>query len=658
MGHHALPLLLTLGATTTWAAMPEAGTPPLSPDAASATVTVTAEWAPVDISRTPNPVRVLDKEAIEATGAVTLGDLLQNILPGQIFRNGGVGTASSLHLGGSRPQDVVVILDGIRLTDATALGGANPAALVLAGIERVEIQLGPCSSQYGAEAMGGAIVLTSAQQARAGLSGDLRGALGTRGVRDAGLSVAFGWKGGWVRAASQTREEDQATDTPNPCRSVGSYLGLGQNLGEDTVLTLGYRNAYVGVPIPWATVTPTTRVYDAAREDQDRNEQITGTLRSQLAPAWLAEMTVGQVLETRMEPGGTSMTAFDSRRNQATGRIGWTPSSAWSLSLLADGSEEHAAIPDYTGGDDRGAGRHLATGLEATAEPGFGLRLVGSARHQWDRQNFVSGGGNPRQPDITSDRTTWKLGANWTLGAGFRVYASGGTAYNLPLLYAVMYNSNPSNFAAGPLDAESSNFQRVGAGWQQGPWEVRVEAARTHFDHLVAFDNDHYNYVNANNLRTQSVETAVAYRGRNWGLEGSWRNQESRDLSQPEGQQLSSAAVLRTPFNILGAKAWVVSGAFRYDLRWSWTGPHYENFGGWPSTLGASKVHFNDLALGVAWAARKDITVSLRGEHLLQPRLSVQDWVNRTTDGQNDAYQVFGFPTQPPTVTLEGRWRF
>ena len=58
------------------------------------------------------------------------------------------------------------------------------------------------------------------------------------------------------------------------------------------------------------------------------------------------------------------------------------------------------------------------------------------------------------------------------------------------------------------------------------------------------------------------------------------------------------------------------------------------------------------------WAASKALSLTLRGDHLLQPRLSVQDWERRTTDGQNDAYQIYGFPAQPPTVSLQLRYHF
>ena len=51
----------------------------------SATVTVTAETQPVEINRTPNPVKVVDSAALERLAPVTVTDLLKTLMPGQIL---------------------------------------------------------------------------------------------------------------------------------------------------------------------------------------------------------------------------------------------------------------------------------------------------------------------------------------------------------------------------------------------------------------------------------------------------------------------------------------------------------------------------------------------------------------------------------------------
>jgi hypothetical protein len=42
----------------------------------------------------------------------------------------------------------------------------------------------------------------------------------------------------------------------------------------------------------------------------------------------------------------------------------------------------------------------------------------------------------------------------------------------------------------------------------------------------------------------------------------------------------------------------------------------------------------------------------------MQPTTTLAQWMAGTRNGQNDASQIYGYPAQPPTVTLEVRYRF
>jgi len=432
-------------------------------------------------------------------------------------------------------------------------------------------------------------------------------------------------------------------------------LGFGQELAQDHLVTVSYRNAYTGVPTPYASISPTSRTYAPDREARNRNEEIIGSLHSTLGQDWSAELSLGHVIQDRLEPGYTTpFSSYRSRENQAVARATWTRPQI-RVSMGADACQEFAQTPGSST-PDTGEGRHLALHLEGAWEPLEWLRLVGALRQQWDRQHFRSEGLPAASNDAKSDRLTWKLGTNVLLGEHFRAYASSGTAFGLPLLSAVVYNATQA--ATLPLGREESTFTNLGLTWAAGPWNAKLEASRTRFKHLVYFDLNEYLYANGSHLQTQGLEGTFGYQTETWGLNGYYRNQEARDLDASPESQLSSPAVVRRPFNSLGLKAFVVLADFRLDARWGWFGPHYENFGGYPATLGASKVHFNDLALGLAWAPTKAVSLALRGEHLLQPKVTVADWTSRKLDGRNDAYLIFGFPAQPPTWTLEARYRF
>lgn len=665
MGLRSLPLILVAGAALPLAAEAESADRPKAKAEASATVTVTAEATPVATVKTPNPVVVLDAEALRLSGARTLGELMATRFPGQVLSNGGVGTASSLFLGGSRGQDVVVLVDGIRVQDAAGLGGVNLNGLGLDGIERVEVQSGPCSTRFGAEAMGGVIALYTSGSTAPGLSGEIRGTLGTHGVAQIRQALAFGWQGGWIRTDLGAAREDQATETRNPFRQAGGNVSYGQQLGDDTLLTLSYRNTYTGVPIPWASVSAGSapRPASAYRDDREtsgRAEVLSATLRTTLSPALEAEVTLGQAEQHRMEPDATTGQAshpYDSRRTQVNAGFSWKPLTRWSFGALLDAYQEQARVDDYAGGRDQGKGHHGGLSLEAAWEITPALRLTASGRHQQDRQSYTFTTGTP-QPELDLQANTWKAGLNWLATPGLRLYAGTGTGFGIPFLSAVMYNQVWGYPGLEPLQRERSRFHQAGADWTEGPWTLRLQASRTRFDNLVYFDFNDFVYRNGSNLRVQGAELTVGYRSERWQVEGTYRNQEARDLQAPADQQLRSGGVVRRPFQSLGLRAEAAFGPVRTHLHWGWFGARYENFGGFPSVLGANKTHFNDLGLGLSWEASQAFSVGLRGEHLLQPRTTRTEWLARTHDQANDASMIFGFPAQPPTAILDLRYRF
>ena len=676
MGSVRITFLLALGASL--GAVPahalEAEAPRPGAEA-SASVTVTAEAVPVELVQTPNAVVVLDKAAITQSGATNLGGLLAAALPGQVLASGGVGTAASIYLGGTRPQDTVVVLDGLRLNDATGLGGVDANLLELAGIDRVEVQTGPCSTRFGSDALGGAVALYSAASAPAGFSGEARGAVGNRGTARGALGAACGWDQGWARAAFSAQKEDQVLDPANHYRSTDTFLGLGRQLGDSTLLTLNYLNTFAGVPVPIAYIetSPGPRYpgyYVPGRQDFNRTEILSGTARTVFSPVLAGELTVGQVQQRRLEPDYlTSLptSAFLSRRNQAVGHLTWQPSAAGALTVGLDGSEEFARSPALSGAELMTASaRHLAVLLEGQRELAADLRLTASLRTERDRQTAPAAAAGTLEDATT--QTTGKLGLNWILPAGFRAYASAGTGFSNPLLYDTIFNA----FYGGVVLAdEKSRTWQGGLTWAAGPWQAGLELSRTRYESLVFYNpalgatihdpvfGDYQTgiYQNGAQIRIQSAVVRLGYATDGWGADGFYRNQEARDLLAPAGRQLSQTSVVRRPFQTVGAHAFRVLGDVRLEGRWSWLGPRYEaNID--PGTGAAFKEHFNDLSLSAAWAARPDLTLTLRGEHLLQPTTTAAQWLARTRDFENDASQIFGAPAQPPTCTLEVRYRF
>ncbi len=666
MGASRLFHLLVIGAlgATLSAASPavEADQPKSKADA-SATVTVTAEATPVDLAKTPNPVKVITAETIRRSGARNLAELLQQVFPGQILSYGGPGTASSLYLGGTRAQDVVVLLDGIRITDASNL---NPdfATVGLECIDRVEILRGPASTRYGADTHGGVVALYSAAPGKAGLSGEALLGGGNNGSAFGQAAPAYAWGNGWARLDLRARREDQSTPTTNPFREDGGALSLGQQVGDDGFATLTYRNHFQATPIPYDASYPAPLytyqpLYNPDRESSLRNEQLIGSYRQNFSAAFQGDFSLGQSLQDRVEPGfGSGSQRYHSQRNQAVASLAWTPNAASRFGFMLDGSEETAGTPSGSGApqNDRAEARHLSVGLEQAFDVVDSLRFVASERAQKDRISYAFGGG-PTLQDRDNSAFVGKLGLNWMITPEWRAYASFGNSYNTPQLYDLTYNLANGY---GDLNNEKSRTLQIGGGYGHGPWTATLEASRTSYSQVVVFvplPGFNYRYANGTDLRVQSLEGLVGYKAGAWSVEGFLRSQEARNEGVPSDQQLKSSGAFGRPFLVGGLRAAASFGPVDTYLRWSWIGSSYQYF----DALGAvdgTRTHFNDLGLGAIWKVDHGLSLELRGEHLMQPKWTVAQWQNGDRFRQNDAYGVPVFPAQSPTVTLAVRYRY
>lgn len=648
--------ILLLGTSLSAETVEPAERPKPKADAA-ATVTVTAEAAPVDLAKTPNPVKVLDGDAIRRSGARTLGELLAQVFPGQIQAYGGPGTVASLYLGGTRARDVVVLLDGIRITDAAGLN-ADFGTFGLEGIERVEILSGPASTRYGSDTHGGVVALYSAGPAKQGLSGEASLGAGTRSVRQGQLSPAFGWSSGWARLDLRAAQEDQSTETENPFRSTGAALNLGQQVGSDGLATLTYRNHFQGTPIPYDGAYPPPdyefqRVYTPDRESTLRNEQLLGSYRQSLSAALLAECSLGQSLQDRVEPGfGSTPDRYHSQRNQGVMMLTWTSTAGTRFSGMLDGNDEISTTP----GGDRAEGKHLALGLEGAFTLSDSLRITASLRNQKDRIAYRFGDGST-VPERSSSANVAKLGVNWSVTQGSRVYASFGTSYNTPDLFSLTHNLS-NGF--GDLQNEKSKTIQVGGAIEQGPWSAKLEGSRTSYDAVVFYvplPGFKYRYDNGTNLRVQGVEGSVAFKQGGTMIEAFARSQEARNQSQPEDRQLSTAGAIGRPFFAGGLRSSATIDDWDLFARWAWVGSSYQYFDELGAVSGA-RTHFNDLALGAIRKLTSRLSLEARGEHLLQPRWTREDWISGKRFRENDAYLVPTFPAPGPTLTVALRYRY
>lgn len=86
-------------------------------------------------------VTVIDREEIERAGVSSLTNLLSRQAGVQINSNGGAGTTSSVFLRGAGSEQLVVLVDGLRINSAT-LGTTAFQNIPLGQIEKLKSYVG------------------------------------------------------------------------------------------------------------------------------------------------------------------------------------------------------------------------------------------------------------------------------------------------------------------------------------------------------------------------------------------------------------------------------------------------------------------------------------------------------------------------------------
>lgn len=134
---------------------------------------ITATRSEQRVIDVPRSITVIRREEIENTSHNSVGELLANH-PGMFIvgTNQVPGTNQSLFLRGANSNQMVVLIDGMRITDpSTPSSTIDVAELSLAGVERIEIIRGAHSTVYGGSAVAGAINIVTRKQGKPGFHG-------------------------------------------------------------------------------------------------------------------------------------------------------------------------------------------------------------------------------------------------------------------------------------------------------------------------------------------------------------------------------------------------------------------------------------------------------------------------------------------------------
>lgn len=120
-------------------------------------VTVTANRTPQKVNETGRNITVIDGSLFKQLPVQSIDELLKYVPGVEVQARGPMGSQSDIVIRGGTFQQVLVLLDGIKLNDPITGHFSSYIPVTPNEIERIEVLRGPAAAVYGAEAVGGVI---------------------------------------------------------------------------------------------------------------------------------------------------------------------------------------------------------------------------------------------------------------------------------------------------------------------------------------------------------------------------------------------------------------------------------------------------------------------------------------------------------------------
>ncbi len=214
----------------------------LSSPAAAQRVNPSLDTVAVVASRTgtgeaSRNVEVITRDEIAHSSARTIADLLSERMSIDVYTRS--EAQADISIRGSTAEQTLILVDGIRVSDAQSPHYALDLALPLDAVESVEILRGSASALYGPDAVGGVINIVTRRGAAPAEAGVRGGAFGTFGGHAGGGTTIGG-------ATINTNAEYEKSDGFRPgtdYRNGEARIGLSSAAGA------GQLAAHLGVGI-------------------------------------------------------------------------------------------------------------------------------------------------------------------------------------------------------------------------------------------------------------------------------------------------------------------------------------------------------------------------------------------------------------------------
>lgn len=174
---------------------------------------VTGTRAPLPADKAVRLVQVLDRQAIQASSAQSVNDLLKQVAGIDVRQRGAFGIQTDISVNGGTEDQLTVLLNGINISNPHTGHLTFDLPVNIDDIERIEVIEGGASRVYGCQAFSGAInIVTRTDNDNHLQAHAYGGSYGTAGA-NAGLTLTTSdfnnrLSGGYVRSDGGTYNDD------------------------------------------------------------------------------------------------------------------------------------------------------------------------------------------------------------------------------------------------------------------------------------------------------------------------------------------------------------------------------------------------------------------------------------------------------------------
>ena len=470
-------------------------------------VVISATRTPVPTSQLGSVVAVITPEDTVRQQLTTLAEALGGAA-GTPVRTGGIGGATSLFLRGANSSQTLVLVDGIRASDSNALYSNLVGGTSLLATDRVEVVRGPQSMVYGADAIGGAVTLTTQR----GVGAD-RAAVSFEGGSFATFRAGVAAQGERGANAYNVSLSGVTTENDRINNDFDSFTG-GARFDHRVSASINVGatiRAYVGeYGSPGAAVG-----YGA--DDPDNFER-----ESNVLATVFAEVIGGDQWMGRVTLGGQDR---DYQSVDPTPPYGSETTSQTKRGVL-DAQASYLGLTDHrmTGGATM-EWQHFDSDGYGTPR-GRTVDVAVFAQDEWTVRDgvFVTVGGRHDEFESFGGETTGRASVAWQVVPDrLKLRASFGTGFRAPS-FLELYGRSPGGafgYAGNPdLKPERARGGDVGFDWQA--WDDRAVVSVSYFQN--DYDNlingfvpvtgraEPYSSENIGKARTQGAELGVKVR--------------------------------------------------------------------------------------------------------------------------------------------------